>query len=391
MTILQEARNATLSDLRDTLLDQHARKLDVVAPAKKLRFRDGKLILSGLDPVIEAAGVTDVNGTYRPTEVFDEGISTKLGIPLAYVRRLRNERPDLYDANANGWLRGANRLNSGTGQVETLAPPDKRSFLLRAFRGDEEGHVGVARALLSDRFSILDNLDALMASLDGVRQAGANVHVSGCDLTDRRMYVRIQAPEVKALAPELLRGYRSPFSGETGADNPTVFAGFVISNSETGDGSFSITPRLTVQVCSNGMTITKDAMKAIHLGGKMDEGIRWTKDTIDKQLALVTAKARDAVATFLDVDYMRKVIRDMETMAGKPIEDVEDVKVIAKKLAFDQETQDSIFNMFVKGGQITAGGVMQAVTAAAQRTKDADKASELEAASLRALELAFAL
>jgi hypothetical protein len=194
MTILQEARNATLSDLRDTLLDQHARKLDVVAPAKKLRFRDGKLILSGLDPVIEAAGVTDVNGTYRPTEVFDEGISTKLGIPLAYVRRLRNERPDLYDANANGWLRGANRLNSGTGQVETLAPPDKRSFLLRAFRGDEEGHVGVARALLSDRFSILDNLDALMASLDGVRQAGANVHVSGCDLTDRRMYVRIQAP-----------------------------------------------------------------------------------------------------------------------------------------------------------------------------------------------------
>jgi hypothetical protein len=34
---------------------------------------------------------------------------------------------------------------------------------------------------------------------------------------------------------------------------------------------------------------------------------------------------------------------------------------------------------------------MQAVTAAAQRTKDADKAAELEAASLKALELAYAL
>jgi hypothetical protein len=97
------------------------------------------------------------------------------------------------------------------------------------------------------------------------------------------------------------------------------------------------------------------------------------------------------VATFLDRDYMIKVIRDMEAKAGKPIENVEDVKVIAKKLAFDQETQDTIFNMFVKGGQITAGGVMQAVTAAAQRTKDADKAAELEAASLKALELAYAL
>ena len=391
MTILQEARNATLSDLRDTLVDQHARKLDIVAPARKLRFRDGKLLLSGMDPVFDESGVTDVNGTYRPTEVFDEGISTKLGIPLAYVRRMRQERPDLYDANANGLLRGANRLNSATQQVETLAAPDKRSFLVRAFRGDDGEHIGVARALLSDRYAVMDNLDALTASLDGVRQAGVHVDIDGCDLTDRRMYIRIKAPEVKALAPELLRGYRSPFSGETGADNPTVFAGFVISNSETGDGSFSITPRLIVQVCSNGMTIQKDAMKAIHLGGKMEEGIRWTKDTIDKQLALVTARARDAVATFLDVDYMRKVIRDMEQMAGKPIEDVEDVKVIAKKLAFDQETQDTIFNMFVKGGQITAGGVMQAVTATARTTKDADKAADIEAASVRALELAFAL
>lgn len=391
MSILTEARNASLTDLRDTLVDQHARKLDVVAPASKLRFRDGKLILSGLDPVIEAAGVTDVNGTYRPTEVFDEGISTKLGIPLAYVRTLRNTRPDLYDANVNGWLRGANRLNSATKQVETLAKPDKRSFLVRAFRGDDGEHIGVARALLSDRYAVLDNLDALMASLDGVQQAGARVEVDGCDLTDRRMYVRIKAPGVQALAPALLAGYRSPFSGETGADNPTVFAGFVISNSETGDGSFSITPRLIVQVCSNGMTIQKDAMKAIHLGGKMEEGIRWSKDTIDKQLALVTARARDAVATFLDKDYMTKVIRDMETMAGKPIEDVENVKVIAKKLAFDQETQDSIFNMFVKGGQITAGGVMQAVTAAARATKDADKAADMEASAVKALELAFAL
>lgn len=390
MTLLTEARNATLMDLRTTLLEQHARKLDVVAPARKLRFRDGKLILSGMDPVFDAEGVTDVNGTYRPTDVFDEGISTKLGIPLAYVRRLRNERPDLYDANANGLLRGCNRVNSATGLAEKLAEADTRSFLVRAFRTDS-GEVGIARALLSDRYAVLDNLDALTAALAGISAAGVRIEVDGCDLSDRRMYVRVKAPEVQALAPELLKGYRSPFSGETGADNPTVFAGFQISNSETGDGSFSITPRLIVQVCSNGMTITKDAMRAIHLGGKMDEGIRWTKDTIDKQLALVTAKARDAVTTFLDKDYMTKVIRDMETMAGKPVENVEDVKVIAKKLAFDQETQDSVFNMFIKGGQITAGGVMQAVTAAARATKDADKAADMEASAVKALELAFAL
>lgn len=391
MSIITEARNATLTDLRDALVEQHARKIDVVTPARKLKFRDGKLVLSGLDPVFDSEGVTDVNGTYRPTAVFDEGVATKLGIPLAYVRFMRNERPDLYDQNANGLLRGLNRINRETKVNEQLIAADTRSFLVRAFRGDA-GEQGIARALVSDRYAVIDHLDALMAALDGINRAGVHTDVDGCDLTDRRMYIRIKAPGVQALAPDLLKGYRSPFTGETGADNPTVFAGFQISNSETGDGSFSITPRLIVKVCNNGMTITKDAMRAVHLGGKMDEGlINWSRDTVEKQLALITARARDAVSTFLDVDYMRKVIRDMETKAGKPIEDVESVKLIAKKLSFDQETQDSIFNMFVKGGQMTAGGVMQAVTAAARATKDADKASDMEAQATKALELAFAL
>lgn len=391
MTFATEARNADLMDLRATLMEQHARKLDVVAPAQKLRFRDGKLVLSGMDPVFDDDGVTDVNGTYRPTEVFDEGVSTKLGIPLAYVRFMRNHRPDLYDHNANGLLRGLNRYNPTTKANEQLILPDRRKFLIRAFRPDN-GETGIARALLSDKYARMDNLDALMATLDGINRAGVHTEIDGCDLTDRRMYVRVKAPGVQALAPALLEGYRSPFSGQTGAECPVVFAGFVVSNSETGDGSFSITPRLIVQVCTNGMTIQKDAMRAVHLGGKMDEGvIDWSQDTVKKQLALVTARARDAVSTFLDLGYMTKTIREMEAKAGKPINNVEDVKVIAKKLAFDQESQDAVFNMFVKGGQFTAGGVMQAVTAAAQVTKNADKAFDMEAQSLKALDLAFAL
>ena len=104
--------------------------------------------------------------------------------------------------------------------------------------------------------------------------------IDGADLTDKRMYVRVKAPEVAAYAPELLKGYRSPLSGNSGEANPTVFAGFVFSNSETGYGAFSVTPRLVVQVCSNGMTMTKDVQRAVHLGGKLEAGIvRWSEDT----------------------------------------------------------------------------------------------------------------
>jgi hypothetical protein len=42
----------------------------------------------------------------------------------------------------------------------------------------------------------------------------------------------------------------------------------LVSNSETGHGSFLITPRLIAQVCGNGYTITRDAMREVHLGGR---------------------------------------------------------------------------------------------------------------------------
>lgn len=67
-----------------------------------------------------------------------------------------------------------------------------------------------------------------------------------------------------------------------------VFAGFVVSNSETGHGSFSLTPQLTVQVCDNGMTITRDAVREVHLGGRLADGVvRWSADTQDAVLDLV--------------------------------------------------------------------------------------------------------
>jgi hypothetical protein len=92
------------------------------------------------------------------------------------------------------------------------------------------------------------------------------VQVAKCDLTERRMYVQIASQSVAARTETLLDGYVSPFTRVRGTDNPVVFAGFVLANSETGHGSFSITPRLVAQVCSNGYTITKDAMRAGGIG-----------------------------------------------------------------------------------------------------------------------------
>jgi hypothetical protein len=243
---------------------------------------------------------------------------------------------------------------------------------------------------LSDAYRIVDNLDVLLAALDGIRQAGAPVTIEGCDLTERRMYVRVVSDSVRALAPSLLAGYRSPFTGASGADNPVVFGGFVLSNSETGCGAFTLTPRLVVEVCRNGTTITKDALRAVHLGGRMDEGvIRWSHDTQQRNLALVTAQARDAVSTFLDISYVQAKIAEMSGAAGRPVEDPEKaIEIVSQRLRFTDDQQHAILNHFIRGADISAGGVMHAVTSVAQTLDDADTAHDMEAQAVRAMELA---
>jgi hypothetical protein len=330
-------------------------------------------VVDGSAPEIGPDGVTMTSGTYLPTEVCDQGIADKLGIPVAYLRRLRREQPGLYDANVNGWLAG-----------------DSRRFLIRCLRG---GGGGVARAFLSDGYKIIDNLDVLLAALDGVRAAGLPAEVDGCDLTERRMYIRVMCEQVAVLAPALLAGYRSPFTGAAGAENPVVFAGFVISNSETGCGAFTLTPRLVVQVCRNGMTITRDAVRAVHLGERLDQGVvTWSGNTQDKTLALITAKTSDAVATFLDPAYVQAAVRAIERDAGHELADPQEaVAVVSQRLRFTDDQQRDILSHFIRGGDVTAGGILHAVTSVARTLPDGDAAHEMEAAGLRALEIAATL
>ncbi|MFF4128288.1 DUF932 domain-containing protein [Microbispora rosea] len=368
------ARNADLAELHALLRDQHARKVDVPVTTAQIRAAGTHLQLIDTPPVLSEAGVTDSTGLYLPTDICDQGLADKLGIPLPYLRRLRVHQPALYEANINTWLRS-----------------DDRRFLLRGLRGAGDTP-GVARAFLSDRYKIIDNLDVLMAALDGVRLAGVDVDIDGCDLTERRMYVRVVCEQVAALAPELLKNYRSPFTGDAGVDNPLVFAGFVISNSETGCGAFTITPRLLVQVCRNGMTITADAHRHVHLGGRLDDGggaVRWSSDTQDKNLQLITAQTRDAITTFLDTDYLTAKIRELTAAAGTEIADPEKtIQAVTTKLRFTDDQQREILRHFIRGGDLTAGGVMHAVTSVAQTLDDADTAHEMEAQALRALHLA---
>ena len=242
--------------------------------------RRGDPRAGAIEPELGAHGVIAArDAALRPTCAADGQIADKLSIPVAYLRRLALEAPEVYDANVNGLLarqdpakrylvRG---LVDGPEVVPDLAPTSEADMNITA---------GVLRALLSDSYLPIEDLDVLLATLEGIRNSGRRVEIRSCDLTQNRMYVTVACPEVAAMAPALLGNYRSPYTGNRGLDNPLVFSGFVFTNSETGSGRYSLTPRIEVQVCLNGMTITRDAVSEVHLGGKLDAGpVRWSTET----------------------------------------------------------------------------------------------------------------
>jgi hypothetical protein len=404
------ARNATAADLVAILNTQKAAKLDVVVPATHMKSRDGIVWVKDSEAVLGESGVTPVNGQYRPTEVFDDGIADKLGIPRQYLRRLRSDRPDILDGTFNGFLHG--RTLRGLGEApEVIHPADPRAFLLRLFRGD--GEQGVARAMLSDKYALsMDNLDVLTAVMNGIQASGVDVITRVSDLSERRMRVRFEAPDINIQAPGLLNGYRSPFDGGgavrragnfdelrqqygahhifTEKEAPIAFVGFDFSNSETGGGAYTLTPVVEMVRCTNGWVMRKEGIRKVHLGAKLELGmVKPSADTLRKAGELVAAETRDAVSQWLTRDYLTELVAGLEAKAGAPIASPsETVPAIVAGLGFTAEEQKGVLDMFILSGQATAGGLAQAVSAFAQTVEDVDRSYEIELRTVDALDAA---
>jgi hypothetical protein len=420
MSVQLTARNATPDALVTILNEQRAHKLDVVVPATNMKSQGGLIVVKDSEAVIDETGVTTVNGIYRPTETFDEGLSEKLGINRAYLRKMRDQRPDLLDTNVNGWLHGRSRNvadRNAEGRVignktEVLYPADDRSFLLRLFRGDDGGE-GVARAMLSDKYALsMDNLDMLTAIMMGINESGHKPLVRVSDLSERRMRVSFEFPTITAMAPNLLNGYKSPFDGERGVfragafdqlrqqygahhifsekDAPLVYMRVDFSNSETGDGRYKLVPVMGVARCTNGWVETREGLAKTHLGARLEHGvIKVSPETVRKAGELVVSETKDALNTWLSTGYLEGLVAKRSEQAGVPVVGpVDTVPAIVQGLGFTEEERAGVLNMFVLSGQMTAGGVANAVTAYAQTVEDPDRAYEIESKAIDALEAA---
>jgi hypothetical protein len=139
--------------------------------------------------------------------------------------------------------------------------------------------------------------------------------------------------------------------------------------------------------------MTKDGFARNHVGARLDEGhVTWSEDTQGKELALVSAQTRDVVKAVLSQDYLKAKVTELERLAGKEVAQPEKaIEVVAKRLSFSKEAQEGILRHFLLSGQLTSGGVMNAVTSYSQTVEDPDTAFDLNLHAMEALELAFAM
>jgi hypothetical protein len=401
------ARNITVEDLFTQLREQQARKVDIVVAATDLVAEGGKIRLIGQEPIMGPSGVTDPNGLYVPLDTFLIHLADKYNIRLEYLRRMAEQRPDIFDANINGWIHGE---PMGPDYLSDESyPADERNFMFRGFL-DPDGD-WLARGLMGDRYRRVDNLDVVVATLRGLEAAGVD-SVGSADIGDKHMYLRIVAPALRIPAEELLKGYRSPFddegerragdpaelpggvarAAETAAQrggDPILNPGIVVSNSELGFSSTSVTPRCEFLVCTNGQTVTSDIVRAVHRGGRLEVGFQdWSEETRKLELATMTSKIKDSVEAFISEDYWTKQVEKWTALAGKRVGKPEEaVGHVAQALGFSQEEQDTVLRHFLSAGQRTAGGIMHAITSTAQTLANPDRAAEFEGIAVQALEL----
>lgn len=342
-----------LQELYSTLEQQQKVKKDYLVNPSGLTMYEGNLIVTQKGREI----------VYEPTEHFHEQVSEKLSIPKGYYDRMKVKGVQLLDDSVNFWLN-----------------KEQKTRLIRTFETDEQN---IARAFLSNSYSIIDNLQVLTEALEAIRQTGLAVDIVGAELSDKRMYLKVVCPEVEVKANEMLKNYSRAIGVDMG-----VFSGFVLQNSEIGAGAFQIMPRALVKVCMNGMVNVKDALRAVHLGAKLDT-IDFSKNEAVKaaNLKLVKEQVKHAVKVFLSKTYLTKLINVYTEMGSKeivaPIPNV--IQTIANTYNLSEDRKNSLLNYFIKQGDNRVIGIANAITEECQTFRDADLKNDSEIMSYNVL------
>ena len=285
--------------------------------------------------------------TFGTTDLFHRQVGSTLGIPAKYYDLMRQQKPELLAENVNSWF--ADR---------------EQSYMIRSM---DYGSGRVARALLSDRYRRIDNLEVAAAVLP-LFAGKEEMEVVSTEVSPNRLYLKIVN---KRLEMEVVPG-------------DYVQAGVVISNSEVGLGAVSVQPLVYRLVCTNGMVVNDFGERRAHVGRAVkaleDSFQLYSDETMEAEDKAFMLKLRDTTLAALEEARFAQIVgRLQESTQARITGRVQDViELTGKAYDLNQPEQDSILNYLIQGGDLSLYGLSNAITRASQDVDSYDRATTLE-------------
>lgn len=288
-------------------------------------------------------------------------LADKCGIPRKYYEAmLAAGMVDLTAENVNAWL-----IKQGDRRLVRVAD-------------------GQIRAILSDRYRVLDNYDLAFLTMERAKEHDAKVQ--RCDLTETRMYVKLVVPGYAEYLREQGKVDSRHLSDLDLTKDPHV-PGLIVSNSEVGDGAFRVEPFVFRLVCSNGL-IGETSLYKVHLGQRMEIGELAFKDDTRKALDdALWKQVRDIIDGTFNGEILHQYMNKLRTAniieIPKPQEAID---ATAKNLDLSEERKLDLLRYFAKEGD-TVFGLINGITRLAQDVENYDEQIRMERYAGEVLEL----
>lgn len=348
----------TLQELAVELDRQQNAKRDLLIDTPALSFAldgDAGRIALDINKGQGSSGLVEIE-RMGVNEIAHRQIGQHLGIPARYYDKMRNDYPELLTANVNGWF----ERTPATRMIRTLD--------------------GTARAFLSDKYRRIDNFEVAQTVLPIIRDMNGAT-VESCELTDARMYLKVVNPRITA---EVRKG-------------DIVQAGLLITNSETGQGSVSVSPLIYRLVCLNGMIAADNTLRKYHVGRANEAGENfdiYRSETIEADDRAFMMKIEDTVRAAVDQAKFEQIVSRMReaTEARMEVRAVPQVvELAAKEFSLTQDEGNGILGHLIQGGDLSLYGLANAVTRHAHDVDSYDRSTELEATGWRMMTMTPAL
>ncbi|NJM67881.1 MAG: DUF932 domain-containing protein [Acaryochloris sp. RU_4_1] len=266
-----------------------------------------------------------------------------------YYSKLRKEDRELLAINVNRRLQ---RQGSRTHVLRTMG--------------------NTARAFLGGGYEIIDHDQVLEALYPEIMKLGRDLELLSTDVTEQRLYIKLAFPKVEG---EIRKG-------------DIIRSGVTITNSETGEGGLNVYPSTFRLVCTNGMTRMEEGERRTirHSGSRM------------RELGQILERERAAVKLHQFVEYFseahdeaifQRTLNQMRHSTEMRIEVTTDelMERARRHFGMTQAEQVQALNHLLIDEDLTAYGLMNAITRTAHDSDSYDRATELESMGSQVLSL----